>query len=76
MKRSTKLELAAALAIATLAASAVHAAVDRDGIVNNYADMAHAMYEDALIEARALDVRIGSLLDVPGPQALRAARSA
>ena len=76
MKRSTKLELAAALAIATLAASAVHAAVDRDGIVNNYADMAHAMYEDALIEARALDVRIGALLDVPGSQALRAARSA
>ena len=76
MKRTMKLETVAALLVAAFATGAVHAAMDRSGVIENYADIAQAMYEDSLIEARELDRRIGALLDAPGPDTLSAARTA
>ena len=49
---------------------------DRGGVVDHYADIAHAMYEDSLLEARGLDAKLGALLSDPGPETLRAARAA
>ena len=76
MKRSIRIDAVAGLLVTAFSAGAVHAAMDRGGVVENYADMAHAMYEDSLLEARELDSRIGALLDAPGPDTLRAARTA
>ena len=49
---------------------------DKAGVVETYADIAQAMYEDALLEARELDRRVDALLADPGPDTLRAARTA
>ena len=76
MKRSIRIDAVAGLLVTAFSAGAVHAAMDRGGVVENYSDMAHAMYEDSLLEARELDSRIGALLDAPGPDTLRAARTA
>ena len=76
MKRSIRIDAVAGLLVTAFSAGAVHAAMDRGGAVEHYADMAHAMYEDSLLEARELDSRIGALLDAPGPDTLRAARTA
>ena len=76
MKRSIRIDAVAGLLVTAFSAGAVHAAMDRGGAVEHYADMAHAMYEDSLLEARELDSRIGALRDAPGPDTLRAARTA
>ena len=71
-----KLEIPFAALAAALAAGAAGAASDKAAVVGTYADIAGAMYEDALLEARELDRRIQALLDDPGPETLRAARTA
>ena len=76
MNRTMRLECAAALLITSISGGAVHAAMDPGGVIRNYADIAHAMYEDSLHEAHELDSRIGALLEAPGPETLRAARTA
>ena len=76
MKRTMRLEGATALLIASLSGGAVHAAMDPGGVIENYADIAHAMYEDSLNAAQELDARIGALLDTPGAETLSAARTA
>ena len=76
MKRIMRLECATALLVASLSGSAVHAAMDPGGVIENYADIAHAMYEDSLHAARELDSRIDALLDAPGAGTLSAARAA
>ena len=76
MKRTMRLEGATALLIASLSGGAVHAAMDPGGVIENYADIAHAMYEDSLNAAQELDARIGALLDTPGAETLSAAREA
>ena len=76
MKRTMRVECATALLIASLSGAAVHAAMDPGGVIENYADIAHAMYEDSLHAARELDSRIAALLDAPGAETLSAARTA
>ena len=76
MKRTMRVECATALLIASLSGGAVHAAMDPGGVIENYADIAHAMYEDSLHAARELDSRIAALLDAPGAETLSAARTA
>ena len=67
--------LSAVLVTAFVTASA-GAAADKAGVVETYADIAQAMYEDALLEARELERRVDALLADPGPDTLRAARTA
>ena len=76
MKRTMRVECAAALLITSLSGAAVHAAMDSGGVIESYADIAHAMYEDSLNAARELDSRIAALLDAPGAETLSAARTA
>ena len=76
MKRTMRVECATALLIASLSGGTVHAAMDSGGVIESYADIAHAMYEDSLNAARELDSRIAALLDAPGAETLSAARTA
>ncbi|TBW54312.1 peptidase [Marinobacter halodurans] len=46
------------------------------GAVENYTDIAHATYQDALISARALDEATDAFIAHPGEQTLAAARQA
>ena len=72
--RVTGYTLIAALVAAGSAASA--AAVDKDAVVANYADIAHAKYEDSLIAARALSAAVSALTSSPSAETLFAAREA
>ena len=45
-------------------------------VLENYADIAHAMYEDASIEAANLANAINRLINQPGQETMRAARAA
>ncbi len=49
---------------------------DANAVLNTYADIAHAGYEDSLITAKALDTAIDRLLAEPTPANLDAARAA
>jgi putative iron-regulated protein len=59
-----------------LGASVATAAVDERAVVANYADLAHAVYEDALTTAQQLQVTTDALLLAPGVDTLQAAREA
>lgn len=62
--------------VCLLACSSAVWAVTPQAVVKTYADVAQASYEDALGEARRLQVAVGQLLADPSPQALAAARQA
>ncbi|WP_170235556.1 imelysin family protein [Verticiella sediminum] len=53
-----------------------HAAVDAQAVVETYADIAHAAYQDSHVTAQALDRAIDALLAQPSAQTLAAARAA
>ena len=57
-------------------AASAHAAADARAVIDNYADIARAGYEDSLAAARALAAAVDALLAAPGPDAHRAARDA
>jgi putative iron-regulated protein len=67
---------AAALVLPSLAAgpASANAIPDRAAIVENYADIAQAMYEDALIRATELDALIDTFLAAPDAAGIIAAR--
>ena len=69
---------AAALVIPALAAgpASANAIPDRAAIVETYADIAQAMYEDALIRATELDAVIDTFLAAPDAAGIIAAREA
>jgi putative iron-regulated protein len=69
-----RLSLALVLSVAPVAAFA-QAPADAD-VLENYADMALAGYEDSLETARALDTAIDALLAEPSEATLQAARDA
>lgn len=69
MKRSL-----AAMTLALAAASP--ALADKAAVVKNYADMAHAGYEDSLVKAKELQAAVDALIATPSPESLAAARSA
>ena len=59
-----------------LAASASMAATDKTAVLETYADIALAGYEDSLTTARALDGAIDALIATPSADTLAAAREA
>lgn len=67
---------------ALLAASAAFpvasaaAATEPAAVVQHYAEMAHAKYEDSLMTAKALDAAIDALIAQPSEETLKAAREA
>ncbi|MCO6187328.1 imelysin family protein [Rhizobium sp. L1K21] len=69
--RSAALGLAASVAMTVSAAAA-----DLQAVVDHYAEIAHANYEDALITAKALDKAVDDLLASPSEETLKAARQA
>ncbi|WP_119419257.1 imelysin family protein [Desertibaculum subflavum] len=72
-----KLILALSIAGAVVAGSAAaQTAPDRRAILVTYADIAAAMYGDALIEARKLQRAVEALVATPSEAAMKAARTA
>jgi putative iron-regulated protein len=77
MMQRLLLAASATLAATTLQGTVLAAdSVDRAAVVSTYADIAQAMYEDALIEAQELRGAIAALVEAPGDASLAAARSA
>lgn len=64
------------LATSMLLSAQILAAPAEKAVLEQYADVAHAMYEDALITARALQESVGRLVENPTEDNLAAARSA
>lgn len=64
------------LATSMLLSAQILAAPTEKAVLEQYADVAHAMYEDALITARALQESVGRLVENPTEDNLAAARSA
>jgi putative iron-regulated protein len=64
------------LATSMLLSAQILAAPTEKAVLEQYADVAHAMYEDALITARALQQAVGRLVENPTEDNLAAARSA
>lgn len=52
------------------------AATDEKAVLANYADIAHAVYEDSLTTAEKLDVAVKALIAEPSQESLDAARQA
>ena len=74
MGRGGKMLLGAVSALAL--SVAVAEAADTAVVLDTYADIAHAGYEDSLIAARALDAAIDALIANPSEATLLAARAA
>jgi putative iron-regulated protein len=67
----------ATLATAMMAfGGAAAVAADAAGVINTYADIAHAGYEDSLVTARGLDAAVDALIAKPSEATLAAARAA
>ncbi|MEM7025373.1 MAG: imelysin family protein [Pseudomonadota bacterium] len=71
-----RLLLASCVSAAALATQSALAADDRSAVVTNYANIAHAMYEDSLTEAQKMQAAIAALIETPNDENLAAARSA
>lgn len=54
----------------------VAVAADASGVIDTYADIAHAGYEDSLVTARGLDAAVDALIASPSEATLAAARAA
>src|SRR3546814_16831587 len=71
---------AAAAVLATtgcaVSAAAPDEASDRAAVLDTYADIAHAAFEDALTEARRLKTAVDGLTASPSAEAMQAARAA
>ena len=66
-----------AIALATTSLTALPAlAVEKAEVIDTYADIAQAGYEDSLSTAKALQAAVATLIDSPSAEALEAARSA
>ena len=77
MMRSLLLAAGTSLAVIAVQGPALGAdSVDRAAVVTTYADIAEAMYEDALTEAEKLQGAIAGLVAKPSDATLEAARSA
>jgi putative iron-regulated protein len=66
----------AATGFLVASASLLHAADDRAAVLETYADIALAGYEDSLATARTLDAAIDALIAAPSPATMSAARDA
>lgn len=64
------------IASASFMAGPAAAATDAAAVLNHYAALAHAKYEDSLNTAKALDAAIDALIATPSDETLKAARAA
>ena len=62
--------------IATALTGRAMAATDARAVLNTYADIAHATYEDALSTARRLDEAVDALIAAPSAETMAAAKAA
>ncbi|MBI2242092.1 MAG: peptidase [Magnetospirillum gryphiswaldense] len=74
MKRMMMVAASAAVLLAAVPAEA--AGVDKKAVLSNYADIAHAKYEDSLIAAKKLKVAVDALVAAPSAETLAAAKAA
>lgn len=73
MKRLVKIAAAAFL----IWPSAVNAqAVDKKAILTNYADIAHAVYEDSLVSGKTLQAAVAKFIAAPTTETMKVARDA
>jgi putative iron-regulated protein len=72
MKRLMVVAATAALLIGPAGASAQ--TVDKKALLINYANIAHAVYEDSLISAKLLKTAVAKLIAAPSAETLNAAR--
>ena len=63
-------------ALALLLAAPAFAATEKSAVLDTYADIAHAGYEDSLITAQALQEAVDALIAEPSEETLTAAREA
>ncbi|MBY6006515.1 peptidase [Salipiger bermudensis] len=63
-------------ALALLLAAPAFAATEKSAVLDTYADIAHAGYEDSLITAKALQEAVDALIAEPSEETLTAAREA
>ncbi|MGE4279036.1 MAG: imelysin family protein [Magnetospirillum sp.] len=68
--------VAASAAVLLAAGQAGAAGVDKKAVLSNYADIAHAKYEDSLIAAKKLKAAVDSLVAAPSTETLAAAKTA
>jgi putative iron-regulated protein len=66
----------AALALAASIGLAEAEAPTAEAVLTNYADIAHAKYEDSLTTAKALDAAVDAFLAAPSDETLKAAKTA
>ena len=72
--RSAFITLAALVLITAMPARAEDATASK--VIETYADIAHAAYQDSLVAARTLEARVADLIAKPTEATLAAARSA
>ena len=75
-RRAAKPALAAAAGLAAALAATPAGAAGPAEVIETYADIAHAAYQDSLESAKALQTRVEALIAEPGPTTLAAAREA
>ncbi|MEQ8739541.1 MAG: imelysin family protein, partial [Hoeflea sp.] len=68
--------LLAATAIVAIFAGSAHAEVTPEAVIDHYADIAEAKYDDSLETAKALDQAIEAFLASPSEASLQAAKDA
>ncbi len=56
--------------------TSIHASVSKQDVINHYADLAHAMYEDSLVTAKKLHNSVQTLVAKPTEANLDAAKNA
>ncbi|BBU55676.1 peptidase [Mameliella alba] len=76
MKIKTTRTLATSALALTLAAGSALAEVSRAEVLENYADIAEAIYGDSLIAAQRLQMAVDALIADPSAETLQAAKSA
>ncbi|MBN9890491.1 imelysin family protein [Salipiger abyssi] len=70
------MKLATSTALALLLATPALAVTDKAAVLDTYADIAEASYEDSLITAKALQEAVAALIADPSEETLAAAREA
>ena len=76
MKTIQTVALAATVAMAPLTAASTASAVDKSAVLETYADIAHAAYEDSLTTAQSLQRAVDILVKNPTEATLAVARNA
>ncbi len=76
MRSISLLASAGAFLISALAIGTPSEAADKKSVLDTYANIAHAGYQDSLVTAQALKVAVGKLVAAPSGATLKAARDA